>query len=270
MFQIKFKNDSIGMVVMIEKINEIVKQAGRIALDYFGRVDVKYKEDSSVVTEADLKVENFLREKLTELIPSSGFLGEESVSDPDIFNKEFLWIVDPIDGTSSYCNNLPIWGVSVALFKDSKPYMAALYFPYIGDMFWVDDKGVAYERGRVMIPIKPDQEIRPDSFICIPSKIYYRCMMKVNIKARSFGATCYHILQAARDSAYATLIGDYKIWDLAAAVTVSEITGARIFNLAGEIVPLETYFNLGSDAEPLLLAHPDRVRKVLDKIVIIC
>ena len=270
MFQIKLILKMLVRLAMIEKINAIVQQAGKIALDYFGRVEIDYKQDNSVVTEADLSVEKFLREKLTELIPSSGFLGEESETDPENLKREFLWIVDPIDGTSSYCNRLPIWGVSVALFQNFQPYMASLFFPYVNEMFWADGRGAAYENNLLMNPIKGNLEIRPDSFICIPSKIYYRCMMKVHVKARSFGSTCYHILQAARDSAYATLIGDYRIWDLAGAITLSQITGARVFNLKGEIVPTETYFNLGLDAEPLILAHPDRVQKVLDKIEIKC
>jgi len=255
---------------VIDKINQIVRQAGNIATDYFGRVKIDYKADNSVVTEADLAVEKYLREKLTELIPDSGFLGEESEAEAENLDKEFLWIVDPIDGTSSYCNKLPIWGVSVALFRDQHPYLTSIYFPYVNNTFWVDDKGNAFENGSKLAVLKSGEKLRPESFVCIPSKIYYRCMMNVRIKARSFGSTCYHVLQAARDSAFATLIGDYKIWDLAGAVTVSEKTGAQIFNLKGEIVPIKTYLNPGRDAELLILTHPDRIAQVLGKIEIKC
>lgn len=249
-----------------KQLNEIVTSAGKIALDYFGKVDVSYKEDRSVVTQADLEVEKFLHEKLTRAIPGSGFVGEEGTSDK-ADKSDYLWLVDPIDGTSSYIYRLPIWGVSVALFKSGQPYMASLYFPVINEHYWADEK-TAYLNGQKLKSLQANREIRSESYICIPSKRYYRCRMEIQFKARSFGSSCYHVCQAARDSAYATIMGDYKIWDLAGGAVIGARTGALLFDLQGRQVDPGSLINSPEKMPTLVITHPDRVSNMLDRIQI--
>jgi myo-inositol-1(or 4)-monophosphatase len=251
---------------LIEDINKLVLQAGKIALDYFGRVKVSFKPDRSVVTEADLKVEQFLHSELTKLIPSSDFLGEEGTSGSQDYNSEYLWIVDPIDGSSSYCNGLPVWGVSVALYKNHKPYLASVYFPLVNDLFWNDESNKTFQNNKELRALSTNMEMGPESFVCIPSNLCNNCNLRICMKARSFGSSCYHILQVARNAAFATILCKLGVWDIAASAAIAVINGAQLYDLKGNPYSLPEIIQSGQIPEPLIVTHPDRLASVLKNI----
>ncbi len=77
------------------------------------------------VTAIDVRCEQLLRRRLLDALPGSGFLGEETaVADLD---RDFVWVVDPIDGTSNFANALPQWAVAVALLWRRQPVVAAIW-----------------------------------------------------------------------------------------------------------------------------------------------
>jgi len=245
-----------------KQINEYVLEAGKIAYDYFGRVSIDFKEDNSVVTEADLAVEKFLGEKLMALVPGSSFLGEEGVTGAERDGNGYLWIVDPIDGTSGYSKGLPVWGVSVALVNKNEPYLASLYFPVINAHYWCDDNGISYFNGSVMKPLNGNGRPGPDAFVCLPSNIANDCGVSVRLKSRAFGSSCYHILQVARDAAYATILCGLGLWDIAGAHTIAELLGARIYDINCKKYSLSEIIRTRDIPEPLIICHPDRLENV--------
>lgn len=251
---------------MISELNQTVKQAAAIALDYFGRVTINYKNDNSVVTEADLRVEEFLSEELTRLVPSSSFLGEEGTGGSISDHSGYLWIVDPIDGSSGYSQGMPIWGISVGLFKEFKPVMASVYFPRVDSMFWYNEDGRGYHNNMNLQSLMHDKKIRSESFICVPSNLYRDCGISVGMKSRSFGSSCYHILQVARDAAYATILCNFHIWDLAASQMIASSTGAEMFDLNGHTYSLTELVKTGEIPEPLIITHPDRLENIKQKL----
>lgn len=251
---------------MIPELNRTVKKAAAIALEYFGRVTINYKSDNSVVTEADLQVEEFLSEELTRMIPSSSFLGEEGTRGEISDYSGYLWIVDPIDGSSGYSQGLPIWGISVALVKDCKPVMASVYFPRVDSLFWYDENGKGYLNDISLERLKPEKQIRSESFLCVPSNLYRDCGIAVGMKSRSFGSSCYHILQVARDAAYAAILSSFHIWDLAASQTIAHATGAEMYDLNGRSYSLTELIKTGEIPEPLIITHPDRLAIVKQRL----
>jgi len=251
---------------VISRLNQTIKKAAAIALDYFGRVTINYKSDNSVVTEADLRVEEFLSEELTRLIPSSSFLGEEGTRGEISDYSGYLWIVDPIDGSSGYSQGLPIWGISVALVKDCRPVMASVYFPKVDSLFWYDEDGKGRINDISLEKLKPEKQIRSESFLCVPSNLYRDCGIAVGMKSRSFGSSCYHILLVARDAAYAAILSSFHIWDLAASQTIAHSTGAEMFDLKGRSYSLAELIESGEIPEPLIITHRDRFAKVKQKL----
>jgi len=251
---------------LISEINRLVKKAGKIAMDYFGKVEINYKDDNSVVTEADLRVEEFLFAELSRLIPGSDFLGEEGIAGDVTHKSEYLWIVDPIDGSSCYSKGLPVWGISVALVKNLKPFMASVYFPKVDSMFWADDTGQSFFNGARMANLKGGKRIKPQSFVCIPSNLFRDCGICLSIKSRSFGSSCYHILQVARDAAFACVLCSFYIWDLAASQTIAHNTGAEMYDSAGHQLSLWEMIESEKLPEPLIVTYPDRLAQIMEKI----
>ncbi len=91
--------------------------------------------DNSPVSEADIAVNDFLRARLTALMPGAGWLSEETEDHLPDRAQAFAWIVDPIDGTRAFISGRADWTISVALVEHGRPLLAALYAPITDEMF---------------------------------------------------------------------------------------------------------------------------------------
>ena len=113
-----------------------VQEAGAMGLALSKQNVRKWsKPDGSTVTEADLKIDGFLKERLHNTRPDYGWLSEETPDTPERLSKQRLWIVDPIDGTNSFVNGTDGWCVGAALTENGKPILAALYQP-VANLFY--------------------------------------------------------------------------------------------------------------------------------------
>lgn len=121
---------------LLGQLSAAVAEAGKLALTMF-RTDLRSwnKENASPVTEADLAVDAFLRERLHGIDADAGWLSEESVDAPARLEQRRIWIVDPIDGTRSFMNGRDDWAVCAALVEDGRPTLAAIAVPATGEQF---------------------------------------------------------------------------------------------------------------------------------------
>ena len=87
------------------------------------------------VSEVDLAVDAFLRERLGALLPDAAWLSEETADSPERLSARRLWVVDPIDGTRDYLRGRPGWAVSVALVEDGQPIVGVLDAPARGEVW---------------------------------------------------------------------------------------------------------------------------------------
>ena len=150
---------------MIQQIIDIVRQAGPLMKPE--KVSVIQKgNDSNFVTSADINVQEFLKTKLLELVPGSAFVGEEedgaaiaatkSVAEGNVGSTadggekgiEYIWVVDPIDGTSNFIRDIGMSAISVGLLRWGKPYAGVIYQPYRDEMFWAVDGQGAFLNGQ--------------------------------------------------------------------------------------------------------------------------
>ncbi len=92
-------------------------------------------DDHSPVSDADIAVNDLLRQRLAKLAPQAGWLSEETEEHPPEHAAPSTWIVDPIDGTRAYIAGRADWTISVALVEDARPVLAALYAPVTDEMF---------------------------------------------------------------------------------------------------------------------------------------
>lgn len=118
-----------------------VRQAGALGLQLLHKNIRNWpKQDGSVVTEADIAINEFLQPRLQSPRPHYGWLSEESPDDSRRLTCDRVWIVDPIDGTRSFVNKTDGWCVGVALVEKGRPILAALYRP-MTDEFYFAAKG---------------------------------------------------------------------------------------------------------------------------------
>jgi myo-inositol-1(or 4)-monophosphatase len=112
-------------------------EAGDLALTYFqsiGDLVIKSKGVQDMVSDADLNVETFVREKLAERFPHDGIVGEEHENVES--QSGFTWVIDPIDGTANFVNAIPAWCVILACVQDDTTKIAAICEPNHGELYW--------------------------------------------------------------------------------------------------------------------------------------
>ena len=110
------------------------RAAGRIAIDYRGRVEIRSKGLRDLVTEADTLCQAEIKRVLGSAFPDHAFLAEEKDDQPDRAS-DFRWIIDPIDGTSNYSYGVPIFCTSIALAYQNQPIVGVVYDPLRDDLF---------------------------------------------------------------------------------------------------------------------------------------
>lgn len=113
-----------------------VREAGRIALRYYQtKLKTWMKGGDSIVTEADIAVNDQLHKDLALARPDYGWLSEETEDDAIRLSKRRVWVVDPIDGTRAFAKGKPHFAISVALVEDGRPVLAALFNPATDEFF---------------------------------------------------------------------------------------------------------------------------------------
>lgn len=128
----------------IKIILDFLKESGAIAIEYQNHLKASVKSDLSIVTEADTTISGLFRKRIDEYINSGNhvILDEENLPDKveDLFknNSEYLWTIDPIDGTTTYYHGFPLWAIAISLFKNRKPYIGAIYMPSMGELIYTD------------------------------------------------------------------------------------------------------------------------------------
>ncbi len=113
----------------------------------YGKIEYTRKQDKSQVTKLDIKVEQTLRDRLAELYPEFGFQGEETGKSGNI---DDFWLVDPIDGTSSFIRGLSVCTNMAALIHNGQS-VAAVIYDFVNDILYTAIKGEgSYENGHRM------------------------------------------------------------------------------------------------------------------------
>ncbi len=121
-FAVKLAKESARILLKMQKNARIINDKGKgdFALD------------------ADIASEKYIIRSIKKKFPTHAILTEETGDMRG--DSEYLWIIDPLEGTLNYSRKLPIWAVNIGLFKNGKPYLGVVYAPILNEMF-VAEKG---------------------------------------------------------------------------------------------------------------------------------
>ena len=137
-----------------DKIIELVKEASLFVFDKELRDSISMKGEADFVTAVDLKISNYIKEKLQLLTPEIGFMSEEE--DAELVSER--WILDPIDGTTNLVYNYNMSSISLAHFNGKQIVFGVIYNPYNKDLFVAKAGEGAYLNGN-KLKFAPDREI---------------------------------------------------------------------------------------------------------------
>jgi len=112
-------------------IHELARASGDFIRPLFGRLDlpVEFKSDRSPVTHADRGAEELLRRMISQKFPGHGIIGEEFGTENP--GAEFVWVLDPVDGTKSFVTGVPLWGTLIALLHHGQPVLGCIHQPVL-------------------------------------------------------------------------------------------------------------------------------------------
>lgn len=214
--------------------------AGELALRYFRpgaptSADVRHKDGGSPVTDADLLVDAFLSERLRALMPTAGWLSEETADSRARLRERRVLIVDPIDGTRGYAAGDARWAVSIALVEDGRPICGVVHAPALGETFTATAGGGAFLNGaaiRVSAVERFDATTRLAATPATASGLDraglpFAAQPRVpSLAVRLVGVACGRF--------DAGLVGENAHdWDLAAADLILNEAGGRLTDLEG-------------------------------------
>jgi myo-inositol-1(or 4)-monophosphatase len=137
---------------ILSYIKELAKKVGAVQIENFRRKDLLIESKSSsvdMVTEVDKLSEEIILKHLQEVYPEHAILSEESGEiDRD---SDYLWIIDPLDGTNNYANGIPIFAISIALQYKKETVLGVVYAPYLNEMFFAVKGEGAFLNGEKLV-----------------------------------------------------------------------------------------------------------------------
>jgi histidinol-phosphatase len=224
---------------------DAAQQAAAIALSLYQRnVEVRIKADKSPVTEADVRCEVAIREILETRFPAHGFYGEETGSrDQD---AEYLWLVDPIDGTKAFVREYAMFSTQIALQKQGQMVVGVSNAPVYGELCYAESgKGAFLNDKRIGVSQVSNLE---DAFISVgnmkslatgPQWRRYGEMIARASRIRGYGDFLhYHLLASGKIDV--VIETDINILDIAACVAIVHEAGGRFTQLNGEPITLQS------------------------------
>lgn len=208
-----------------------VREAGALALTYYQR-DIKQwdKSDDTPVSEADHAVNALLHEKLQGDRPDYGWLSEETDDDPVRLERDFVWVVDPIDGTRAFLKGRPHFTICVALVYKGEPISAAVFNPASGEFFEAHLGGGALLNGE---PISPStrREVSGCRMAAFAPMFKHPAWPEPwpEMEMISRNSVAYRLVLVANGFVDASMALNSKSdWDLAAADLIVREAGGRM------------------------------------------
>ena len=188
------------------------------------------KSKNNPVSEIDLAVDAFLKDRLGVILPDAAWLSEETVDDPVRLAASRVWLVDPIDGTRDYIRGRSGWCVSVALVENGVPVFAMMAAPAQAKT-WIAHagQGVTCNGDRLFASTRtdfPGARVPTDDLPKVDSDL-------VMVEKPNSIAMRMTMVACDRADLVATLRWGYE-WDITAAHLVAQEAGARVTNALGQ------------------------------------
>ncbi len=237
-------------VIDLAIVEDWLREAGEIALSRRKILETKTKPDNTLVTNADQQIENFLLEKIIQNYPEHQVLAEEGGARRG--NSEFLWAIDPIDGTRAFASGLPIWGISIGILHHGEPYAGALYMPITREIYSGSPHDAFYNE-ELLHPCTEIDVQNPLAFMAVPSNAHLLYDISFP-RLRSLGSTTAHLAYVARGVATAVLTRRVRIWDIAAVLPILSVVGIGLAYLSGKPFQIHDLLDGRLAPEPILAA----------------
>jgi histidinol phosphatase-like enzyme (inositol monophosphatase family) len=244
---------------LIEFARSLAEASGRLIAERFaaGNFEVDTKADLSIVTQTDRDVERMLREMIHTIHPDHGVIGEEFGSDNA--DAEFVWTLDPIDGTISFVSGVPLFGTLIGLMQNGQPILGVIHQPVLGELM-IGDGVMTTHNGRE-VSIRPCSRLEDATLLTTDPNLAdrfqdggkFEALRRRAAMTRTWG-DCYGYLMLASGRADVMLDPIMNPWDLIPLVPIIRGAGGVITDWrGGDPVTGTSIVAAGPDLHPQVL-----------------
>lgn len=227
---------------------DLAKEAGVFLLQNFGNISqIEKKGDRNFATNLDKEAEKIIIDKIKTKFPEHGIIAEESGNSGE--NNEYVWIIDPLDGTHNFMRNIDIYGVSIGVIYKGDFVAGVIYMPKDKELYVGDKGNGAYKNGE-KISVSSTKDLKECS-ISFDSSIRYAPEVMLGVlgdlakevfNIRMLGSSVRQLSYVAEGTLDLAVEFHDRPWDFAGGACIIEEAGGTLTNLRG--CPL-TYNDIG-------------------------
>jgi myo-inositol-1(or 4)-monophosphatase len=232
--------------VLLENAKDLAYAAGKILREQlYSDFTIEYKGEIDLVTDADKAAEALLTKAITTAYPQHALLTEEGgkLGNPD---SQYLWVIDPLDGTTNFAHRLPYFSVSIALLENGRPIIGVVYNPIADEMFAAEQGYGAWLNDE---PIKVSQTpTLKQSLLCtgfpydmsVPNNNLdkYANLVKETQGVLRLGSAALDLCYVACGRLDGFWEMHLKPWDMAAGALIAQEAGATVTGISKEELDL--------------------------------
>jgi len=255
-------------------LKRIIKEAGKILLKYSSqKLKISLKEDNSLICGADKESSEFIFNSLKFFSPQWGIIDEERKKKFGELNKEYCWIVDPLDCTRGYLNHEDTFSILIGLLNNKKPIFGISYRPAIGEIIFASKgKGAYMENSREIRKIKANSLLEL-SLLTSRSRKSQRLDKIISLinpaEIIQMGGST-KIIEIAKGTANLFICPKGNVmysWDLCAPQIILEESGGKMSDLEGRSIDYskEDY----AHSNGIIAANTEVYHSVSEKICMI-
>lgn len=232
---------------MIEKVVFISRIAGNIIREGFGKnLQIEFKTNkANIVTDIDKKSENIIKNFIKKEFPTHGILAEESGLEKG--SSDYIWVIDPLDGTTNFAHGLPIFSVSIGVLKQ-KEIICGVVYDVMNDEVYSAEKGSGAHLNSKRIKVSSASQIEESLLVTgFPYNISenpdnaiekFATIIKKARGVRRLGSAAIDFCYVASGVFDGFWEIDLNPWDVCAGKLLVEEAGGKVTNFAGENIDI--------------------------------
>lgn len=203
---------------------------------------IRFKDKRELVTKHDLKVNKFLVSKIRQAFPDHGILSEEAGLEKHNSKSKYMWVVDPLDGTTNFVMRHTFFSTTMALLCNGVPELGVIYAPYTHELF-VAQRGKGASHNEVRMQVSNENKLQ-NSFLCFAYSHERKSLERAvsayqhfEFEARSmrhFGSSSLELAFVASGRVDGMIITPpVRIWDVAAGMLMVQEAGGMVTDFKG-------------------------------------
>ena len=272
LFSLRDKHTFFFIIYLMDHLQftiDLAIRCGELLKHYFdsNNFTSHHKDDQSVVTDADLAADEFIKNEILAQSPEDGIISEElntTLAKP----STNIWVIDPLDGTTNFSLGLYYWGISIACLVDGYPSFSVMHFPIINETYTVQKNHGAFLNCKA-INVEPLNPTRPESFFSCCSRTHRLFKVTIPFKPRILGSAAYSFCTVAHGISLMAFEATAKIWDIAGVWLLVKEAGGLIEAFSNDKpFPLKTGVDFSKQNYAILAAaSPDLLAMAYQRII---